>query len=769
MYQRSGGASGDRRPRTAGSVSFDDQTTQATTDAMTARQGFFPSVPEPAGLDGGIADLQAQLHDLEVRYRGIIDRLPAVIYIDGIGADDLMVDVSPGIEQLLGVSREEWLTHQYGWIDVVHPEDRDRVVAASDRSSETGEPFRIEYRAVHRDGRVVWLKEDCVLIRDGFGTPMYWLGLMLDVTDDVSTQEQLFEARTKYGALVEQIPAIVYQDLADESWTTVYVSPQISRILGVEPEEYIGDSTLWKDLMHPDDRERTIEAVGRGIDAGEPYSVEYRMIARDGRLVWFRDSALVLNDAAGRPSMIQGVMLDITERKAAEEHIAYLAYHDKLTGMANRAMFDELLELSLSRAKRNGLGVAVISVDLDDFKLVNDSLGHETGDELIAVLADRIRDATRDTDLVARPGGDEFLVLLADLDTAPPVPGGQDGGSIAAEAVALRIQEAMRAPFEIAGTELYLTASQGIGVFPDDAEDSVTLLKNAETAMFEAKKIGPGGFVVHTRRTGDAMTRLSMTTRLRKAVEQKQWMLHYQPLIELDSGRMFGVEALIRWPEPSGGLVPPGEFIPLAEEMGLIEAIGDWVVEEICRQDAQWRAEGLELELGFNLSPRQLWQPDLVEKMVAPIVVAGVDPSRVTVEITESTAMTDPDRTVALLAEMHERGLKLAIDDFGTGYSSLARLKHMPVDILKIDRSFVRDVDIDHDAASMVTAMISLADNLGMTPLAEGIETEGEWRFLADRGCTLGQGYFFSRPVPPGEILALYRRASLQVLEGGAS
>ena len=200
------------------------------------------------------------------------------------------------------------------------------------------------------------------------------------------------------------------------------------------------------------------------------------------------------------------------------------------------------------------------------------------------------------------------------------------------------------------------------------------------------------------------MNRLSLSTRLRKAVEQKQWMLHYQPLIELDSSRMFGVEALIRWSEPNGGVVPPGEFIPLAEEMGLIEAIGDWVVEEICRQDAQWRWEGLELEIGFNLSPRHLWQPDLVDKIVSPIVVAGMDPTRVTVEITESTAMTDPDRTVAVLRELHERGLKLAIDDFGTGYSSLARLKHMPVDILKIDRSFVRDVDQDRDAASMVSA-----------------------------------------------------------------
>ena len=757
---------------TAGSVSVSNPTvptTRATIAAAPTTDRLDPidQAASESPIDGAIADLQAQLRDLEVRYRGIVDGLPAVIYLEALDADGHVIDVSPGVSALLGVTREDLLNSPEAWFERVHPDDRDRVTAANEHAAETGEPFRVEYRAIHRDGREVWIKDDCVLIRDEHGTPMYWLGLMLDVTDDATTRGELHEARSKYGALVEQIPAIVYVDVADEQMTTTYVSPQILPLLGCTPEEYVSDPDLWARMLHADDREAAIETYLRGRELGQPFVYEYRLVAKDGRVLWFRDSAIVLTDADGRPALIQGVMLDITERKAAEAQIAYLAYHDKLTGMANRAMFDELLELSLTRARRNGGGVAVISVDLDDFKLVNDSLGHERGDELITALADRLREATRDSDLVARPGGDEFLVLLADLDTSAPLPGGQSGGSITAEAVAMRIQEAMRQPFEIAGTELYLTASQGISVFPEDADDATTLLTNAETAMFQSKRMGPGGFVLHSIGTGDAMTRLSMSTRLRKAVEQKQWMLHYQPLIELDSSRMYGVEALIRWPEPSGGLVPPGEFIPLAEEMGLIEAIGDWVVEEICRQDAQWRAEGLELEIGFNLSPRQLWQPDLVAKMVAPIVIAGIDPARVTVEITESTAMTDPDRTVELLKEMHDRGLKLAIDDFGTGYSSLARLKHMPVDILKIDRSFVREVDLDRDAASMVSAMISLAHNLGMTPLAEGIETEGEWRYLADRGCPLGQGYFFSRPVPASDILALHRRQSLRMLEGG--
>jgi diguanylate cyclase (GGDEF)-like protein/PAS domain S-box-containing protein len=590
-----------------------------------------------------------------------------------------------------------------------------------------------------------------------------------DPDANASAVEQLRQLELRYRALVEQIPAIVYVDEADDQMTTSYVSPQITQILGYTPREYITDPELWRKMLHPDDRDRAVDTYLHGRESGEPFVFEYRLIGRDGRVAWFRDSAVVLPAADGRPRSIQGVMLDITDRKAAEEQIAYLAYHDKLTGLPNRAMFDELLELSMARGRRNGLGVAVVSVDLDEFKLVNDSLGHEAGDELIRLLAERLREATRDTDLVARPGGDEFLLLLADLDLTPAVPGGRDGGSIAAEAVAARVQEALKEPFEVAGTELYVTASQGISAFPRDAGDPGALLKNADTAMFTSKKLGPGGYVVHTDRGGGAVNRLSLSTRLRKAVELKQWTLHYQPLIRLDTGHMYGVEGLIRWSEPNGGLVPPGEFIPLAEEMGLIEAIGDWVVEEICRQDGQWRAEGLTTEIGFNLSPRQLWQQELVDKIVSPLVIAGMDPTRVTVEITESTAMTDPDRTLELLVAMHERGLKLAIDDFGTGYSSLARLRHMPVDILKIDRSFVRDVDRDEDAASMVGAMISLAENLGMTSLAEGIETEGEWRLLADRGCRLGQGYYFSRPVPATEILAIHRRASLRLIEGEAA
>jgi diguanylate cyclase (GGDEF)-like protein len=431
-------------------------------------------------------------------------------------------------------------------------------------------------------------------------------------------------------------------------------------------------------------------------------------------------------------------------------------------------MFEELLGLALARARRHELGVVVVTVDLDDFKLVNDSLGHEAGDAILVQLAQRLSDATRETDLVARPGGDEFLLLLSDLDRASSANGGHESVSVSAESVALRIQEALRTPFTVGDTELYVTASLGISAFPDDAVDAPMLLKNAETAMFRAKRSGPGGYVLHAKDDADSIVRLSLSTRLRRAVEHEQWMLHYHPLIDLRTTEMTGVEALIRWPEPNGGLVPPGDFIPLAEEMGLIEAIGAWVIDEVCRQGRIWREQGLDLDMSFNLSPRQLWQDDIVGRIVGPILASGMDPSRVTVEITESTAMTNPDRTLGILHELHARGLRLAIDDFGTGYSSLARLRYMPVNILKIDRSFVRELDRDEQNASMVSAMVGLASNLGMTPLAEGIETEQEWRALMERGCERGQGYFFSRPVQADEILAIHRRAGLHIVGDAA-
>jgi diguanylate cyclase (GGDEF)-like protein/PAS domain S-box-containing protein len=563
-------------------------------------------------------------------------------------------------------------------------------------------------------------------------------------------EEDLRLHEERYRSMVENGPAITYIDGVDDTASTIYISPQAERILGYSPREWRNDAELWPRILHPDDRTRALAENERHNETGEPFQMEYRIIAKDGRVVWIHDEATIVRDERGVPRYSHGVMVDISDRKGAEEQVVFRAYHDELTGLPSQAMFEELLELSVSRADRHDGAVAVLCVDIDDFRLVNDSLGHDAGDRILRAVAERLREATRETDLVARRGGDRFLMLLADLDRGDA----GEAAAIRAEAVAQRIRDSLGAPFVLDNTELYVQASVGISLFPQDAEDAASLQRNAEAAMFEAKKSGSTGYVMSALGAFDSAAKLQFVTRLRKAVDSQRWTLHYQPVIQLGTGRMMGVEALIRWIEPDGTMVPPSDFIPLAEELGLIELIGDWVVRELVFQYRAWKELDIDLEVGFNLSPRQFWQPDLAERIVGQIEGAGVDPSRVMVEVTESSAMMDPDRAQVILDELHGAGLAIAIDDFGTGYSSLSRLRTMPVKVLKIDRSFVSNVHDDPQAASIVAAFLELARGLGMTTLAEGIETPEELAFLRQRGCELGQGFLFSRPVPPEEIIA---------------
>jgi diguanylate cyclase (GGDEF)-like protein/PAS domain S-box-containing protein len=580
-----------------------------------------------------------------------------------------------------------------------------------------------------------------------------------DVTALRAGIEATIRTEGKFRAVVEQISAITYTwSWRDGDYVVVYASPQIEDILGYTPEEWAAAPTAWYDWVHPEDRAAVIEENKRCEQTAEAFAMQYRMTRKDGGTIWVEDSWVVVEDehAAGRA--FQGVVFDITERKLAEREIAFLAHHDKLTGLPNRAFFEETLELAISRARRHGHGIAVLDLDLDNFKLVNDSLGHRAGDQLLVQLAERLRETTRDTDLVARQGGDEFLMLLSDLEGGPALHDESDGARIVAESVARRIQRTLQEPFVLDGTAIRASGSIGVALFPQDGVDPETLLRNADTAMYEAKRFTRGGHVLYAAGGEAPLEKLSLSTKLRHAVEEQQWLLHYQPIVDLEDGRMMGVEALIRWQEADGTMVPPGDFIPLAEELGLIEQIGDWVIGEMARQQRLWRDLGLDVEMSFNLSPRQLWSDRLAERLLSRLRIAGADPRTIVVEVTESTAMADPDRTQRVLEELRGSGLAIALDDFGTGYSSLSRLKEMPVDILKIDRAFVRDVDTDPGLAGMVRAMIELAQSLNMVPLAEGVETAGEYEFLRASGMRLAQGFFFARPSPAEAIPALAAR-----------
>jgi diguanylate cyclase (GGDEF)-like protein/PAS domain S-box-containing protein len=557
----------------------------------------------------------------------------------------------------------------------------------------------------------------------------------------------------KYRTIVEEMPAVSYTAVADEGMRTLYVSPQIKDMLGISPTEWRNDPTLRSKHLFPSDRDRVLADYRRARQTGEPVHVEYRMQARDGSTVWVRESVVVPRDSAGKPTVMQGLIVDITSQRQGEQNDAYRAYHDELTGLPNRPMFEEFLEQVLLRAGGHNLAVAALTLNLDDFQLVNSSLGHDGGDELLRQVAVRLRDAAQEANLVARQEGDEFLLLLAGRErVGGSLRASADDALLVAEAEASRIQDALQSPFMIADNEFYVTASIGISIFPLDAEDGETMLEHAHTAMRKSKKTGPGGYVLFSKDADDPVRGLSFTTKLRKAVERKDWVLHYHPIVDLEGWDLVGVEALLRWRDSNGELVPPGEFILAAEDMGLIEAVGDWVVDEICRQSRTWREDGLELDISINLSPRQLWQPNLVERISSSLRASRVDPETIVIEVPETAAMADPDRTRRVLEQFREEGLKIAIDDFGKALSSIRRLKDLPVDILKVDQSFVRKLPDDEDASTMARAIIQLAHSLGMVPLAEGIDSEAQREFLVGENCPLGQGYLFAKPMAAEDV-----------------
>ncbi len=667
----------------------------------------------------------------------LLDATPECLLV--VRADGSILDANDQVEELTGFARGELVGRSIELLvasDVVALPAGSRVETVCLRAGGDGIAVEVRVGAIDGDARLrVLTLRDTTELRAGR------------------------DAEVKFRALVEQISAITYTWAWDaDRYYVRYVSPQLEEILGYAVADWIADPTAWYGWVHPEDRAGVIEENKRCERTGEPHSMVYRMLRKDGSVIWVEDSWVVVDDERDGRRVFQGVVFDVTARKEAEAEIAFRANHDKLTNLPNRHLFEEMLEKAIARARRHDHGVGVLYLDLDNFKLVNDSLGHHAGDELLVELGERLRTCTRDTDLVARQGGDEFLLLLADLERGTGGPDAPDPSMVVTESVASRIHDALAEPFDLNGTQFYATGSIGVSLFPQDAQDAESLLRNADAAMYQSKKQEPGGFVVFATEGDDAMKKLSLTTRLREAVHQEHWVLHWQPIYDIETGDVESLEALVRWLDPNGGLVPPGEFIPLAEELGLIEAIGDWVIAEVVRQQADWAASGLDLRVGFNLSPRQLWSAHLAEKILGKLRTGGVDPGSVVVEITESTAMADPDRTQKILSELHAWGFSLALDDFGTGYSSLARLKHMPVDVLKIDRAFIRDVHLDAGLASMVRAMIQLAQGLEMVPLAEGVETQQELEFLRGNGCRLAQGFLFSRPVPADQIPALVTR-----------
>ncbi|MCC7082435.1 MAG: EAL domain-containing protein [Burkholderiales bacterium] len=546
----------------------------------------------------------------------------------------------------------------------------------------------------------------------------------------------------------------------DLSTHEIYRSPEALRILGCSGALAPMDYAAFAALVHPSDRGELDAAVRRALDEAQPYSLEYRIVRADGAERVLHEQAVVECDRTQRPMRIHGTTQDITERRQAEQRIRRLALYDTLTELPNRQFFKEQLGHSLAHAKRLEQKVGVLVLDLDRFKRINETLGHNIGDQLLAAVGARLTQSLRSADYVtradtapvagnlARLGGDEFTIQVTGLAQAADV-----------AKVARRILRALSHPFHLGGQEVVVTASAGIAVYPDDGDDVDALLQNADSAMYHAKDQGKDNYQFFSPSMNvSSLAKLTLENQLRKAIERDELVLHYQPKVDAISWRIAGVEALIRWRHPERGMIAPMEFIPLAEETGLIVPIGDWVLGEAARQAAIWRAAGFApISIAVNMASPSFAQPDFVAKVAAVLAQANLEPGAIEIELTESVLMHDAEAARETLRALKRHGVALSIDDFGTGYSSLAYLKRFPIDTLKIDRSFVRDVIRNAEDASITRAIIALGKSLGLAVVAEGVETEAQAAFLRESGCTLMQGYLFSRPVCADDITAMLR------------
>jgi diguanylate cyclase (GGDEF)-like protein len=511
--------------------------------------------------------------------------------------------------------------------------------------------------------------------------------------------------------------------------------------------------------LHADDREFVRHSVAAALRDRVGYSIEYRLSAGKGMERVIQERAEVVCAEDGAVGGLRGTVQDITNLRRAEERVRFLAHHDAVTQLPNRLLFHERVEQAVRQGGRQRNGLAVMLLDLDNFKLINDTLGHATGDRILASVGQRMKGVIQaggdfggglapSQFELARFGGDEFAVLLADI--AQPDE---------AARVSRRLMEAFKRPFRIDERETFLSPSIGIATFPADAQSADELLRNAESALFHAKEQGRNNFqfyapAMNTR----ALERLTLETQLRRALDREEFVLHYQPQIDLRSGLITGVEALVRWQHPELGLVPPGQFIPIAEASGLIIPLGDWVMRRACRDAAVWMAEGLPVPVvSVNVSGHGFQQPNFYDSVLDAVMDAGLKPSHLALELTESVLMRDVEATAAMLRRLSHIGVQLAVDDFGTGYSSLAYLKRFPLNTIKIDRSFIKDLALDPEDASIVIAIIQMAHGLCLSVVAEGVETEDQLAFLRGRECDYVQGYFYSRAEPPGRIAEMQR------------
>lgn len=675
------------------------------------------------------------LRDTEQRLQGILASLDDAVWSITPDGTQLLY-LNPGSEKIYQRPVADFFRNTNLWLESLHPDDKQRALAAYEAMLKTGK-LDLEYRILRPNGEVRWLHDRGYAVHNEDGEPIRLDGIATDITGRVHADKQLRLAAQVFEDAAEAIM------ITDANNNIVSVNAAFTRITGYEADEVLGKNTQLLNSSRHD--AAFYQELWDTLEASGHWQGEIWDKRKNGEEYpkW-----LAITVVLGEGDVVTNyiaIFSDITERKLAEGKIQYLAHFDSLTGLPNRALLHDRLKQALAAASRHKKKLSLLFLDLDHFKNINDSLGHDTGDLLLQAVGERLQKCVREGDTVSRLGGDEFVIVLLDI---------QASGNAAF--VAQKIIDELAAPFSLGEHMLYVTSSIGISLYPEDGRNSDLLIRNADSAMYSAKTEGRNGYRFFTQDMNEhALARLALGSDLRQALTLGEFRLHYQPQVSPETGKIIGMEALIRWLHPVRGMVSPVDFIPLAEELGLIVTIGDWVLREACRQNRAWQVQGLPpVPVAVNLSALQFLQHNLPEKIRAILEETGLDPRYLELELTESTFMHDAEQTIAMLHALKAMGLQLAIDDFGTGYSSLSYLKRFPIDKLKIDQSFVRHLASDPDDAAIARTIISMGHSLRLEVIAEGVETAEQLAFLETEGCDQIQGYYFSKPLAAEEFPA---------------
>jgi diguanylate cyclase (GGDEF)-like protein/PAS domain S-box-containing protein len=629
-----------------------------------------------------------------------------------------------------------------------------------------------------KNGRKVHSLWNIDMISDTENVPVYVAAMGIDITDRKNTESRLADSYQELESLYRELVTkeielrlqfddlnardndlrrseeryrLAVEGVNDGVWDwdgkdgRLFMSKKGRAILGIDTDEEFLTIEKWFDVILREDLDKFVISLNKYITEpqNKHFQIEYRIKTADDEIRWIRTRGMAIWDEDGNPIRVAGSITDITEQKLADEKIHRLAFFDSLTGLPNRALLMDRFSVAEANARRKGKSIAVYFLDLDNFKTINDTLGHTYGDKLLLKVGEQLRLKLRKSDTIARLGGDEFIMLQTNINSVDEV-----------YKLAARMLNVFKRPWKLDDREFYVTASIGISIYPNDGTDLRELMKNADAAMYRAKEKGKNNFQIFTPELNmKIMERMEIENHLRKAAERKEFVLYYQPQIELATGKVRSVEALIRWSDPHMGWIMPEAFIHIAEETGLIGNIGEWVMTTACTQLRKWHDEGYhDLKVSVNLSAKQFQQPDIFEKLMDTVEKTGIKPEWLELEITESLAMQDLEHTTGILNRIRDAGFGISLDDFGKGYSSLNYLKALPITNLKIDKTFIHGIAHSSNQAKIVKALISLAHSMDLTVTAEGVERSTQLSFLVKERCDTAQGYLFSKPKPAKDV-----------------